>query len=310
MLQTSGSIGVYAILWAFMIVAVIQDAPYWVVLCGIIPAAFVLVRIFILFHDCCHGSFFPSSLANRIVGHITGILTFTPFEAWRRSHLMHHATNAQLDHRGIGDVWTMTAREYRDSPLRVRAKYRLFRNPFIMFLLGPILIFLWKNRFSGKDASRKERISTLFTNLAILGIVAGGSVTIGIVPFILIQLPVIFIAGVIGVWLFYVQHQFDPGYWARDGNWSEVDAALEGSSFYDMPVFFQWLFGNIGIHHIHHLHPRIPNYRLRNCYFENPGVQLTSPLTVKRSLKSIRMNLWDESRKRYISFLEYNRLYG
>lgn len=302
LLQVVSTLFAYAGLWTAIILSVQHGLSLWVPAMVIVPTSFVLVRIFVLFHDCCHGSLFPGRKLNVVAGHITGVLAFTPYEAWRRSHLRHHATNAQLDHRGTGDVWTMTVREYRDSPPALRLRYRFFRSPFVMFLLGPIYIFFLKNRFLGCRSTRQTRRSTIITNLGLAAVFAGGAALAGFVPFLLLHLAAMYVAAVIGIWLFYVQHQFVPGYWAHDEDWTEVDAAIRGSSFYAIPSFFQWLFANIGIHHIHHLLPRIPNYRLSACYRDNPEVQVSTPLSLRDSLLSLNMKLWDESRKEYVSF--------
>ena len=293
-----------------MIFTVVQSYPYWITFLVAIPASFLHIRIFILFHDCCHGSLFPNQKTNIFFGYLTGILTYTPFESWKRSHLKHHATNSQLDHRGVGDVWTMTVGEYTEASSWLKLRYRLFRNPLVMFLIGPVYIFIFKYRFSTKGAVWKERKSTIITNIGLLAILVGVSLIVGFVPFILMLLPVTVFAGMMGIWLFYVQHQFAPGYWAHDEEWSELDAALKGASFYNLPRLFQWLFANIGIHHIHHLLPRIPNYRLRRCYSENPEVHIAQPLTIGKSLRSLRMKLWDEPSGEFLSFRAVRRQLG
>jgi len=276
--------------------------PYWGTLVFAIPAAGLLVRLFIVFHDCCHGSFLRSRRATRTIGTILGVLTFTPFGDWRHAHGIHHSSSGNLDRRGVGDIWTMTVKEYQQSSRWKRLQYRLFRNPLVMFGLGPIYTFLIQNRFPGSYATKGERANVALTNGAILAVAAVATLTIGIVPYLLIQLPVIVIAGVGGIWLFYVQHQFDPSYWARDGEWESVDAALHGSSYYRLPPVLQWLSGNIGLHHIHHLLPRIPNYRLQQCLEEIPELRLERPLTIARSIRSVRLNLWDEANGELVSF--------
>lgn len=302
LLQTVATIVVYICLWALMILSIVRGNAYVLALIIALPCAFAHIRIFILFHDCCHGSLFPSRRANILAGHITGILTFTNYETWRRSHLKHHATNAQLDHRGTGDVWTMTVREYQSASGWTRFRYRLYRNPLVMFLAGPIYLFVLKYRFSGSRASVKERISTMATNAGLVAIMVTVGSQIGFPQFISLQLPVLLMSGMIGIWLFYIQHQFDPGYWSRDQDWDEVSAAFRGSSYYDIPRFFQWTFGHIGIHHLHHLLPRIPNYNLRACYEENREVQIDNRLSVRKSLSSLRMKLWHEAENRFVSF--------
>ena len=292
----------YFALWVLMVHTVHQRYSYWITLALVVVAAALLVRIFIFFHDCCHGSFFASRRANRILGYISGILTFTPYEDWRRSHAGHHATAGDLDRRGVGDIWTLTVKEYLAAPRPKRLAYQLFRNPVVMFGLGPAVVFLIAQRFSHKGARKRERYSVIFTNLAILAIIGMAGLTIGLRAYLLIQLPIMLIAGAIGVWLFYVQHQFEGVYWARHEAWDPMRAALEGSSYYRLPEVLQWFTGNIGLHHIHHLRPRIPNYNLQQCYNDVPAMQAVEPLTIRRSIKSLWMNLWDEEQQKLASF--------
>ncbi|MGD8518247.1 MAG: fatty acid desaturase [Anaerolineae bacterium] len=292
----------YIGLWILMVYTVNTGVSYWVTLALAVVAAALLVRIFIFFHDCGHGSFFPSPRANTLVGYISGILTFTPYHDWRIAHAKHHATAGNLDRRGVGDVWTMTVEEYQAAPRRTQIAYRLFRNPLIMFGLGPAVSFLIGQRFYRKGSKKRERRSVLITNVAILAILVLASLTIGLGTYLLIQLPIILIAGTLGFWLFYVQHQYEDVYWARNGVWDPVKAALQGSSYYKLPKVLQWLTGNIGLHHIHHLRPRIPNYKLQACYDQVPAMRVVTPLTIATSLRSLRMNLWDEERQKLVSF--------
>ena len=300
--QLVNTLGPYIGLWILMVYAIKAGVSYWVILALAVVAAAFLVRIFIFFHDCCHGSFFSSSRANTALGYLTGIATFTPYHSWRRSHAQHHATSGNLDRRGVGDIWTMTVEEYQAAPRRTRIAYRLYRNPLFMFGFGPAVSFLIAQRFFSKGAKRRERVSVLVTNLAILAIVVLASLTIGFWTYVLIQLPIILVAGALGIWLFYVQHQYEGVYWARGEAWSFTKAALEGSSYYRLPKVLQWFTGNIGLHHIHHLRPRIPNYRLQECYDQVPAMQAVQPLTIGKSLKSVRMNLWDEEQQVLVSF--------
>ena len=292
----------YIALWALMIYSIRAGFSYWLTLPLILLAAALQVRIFIFFHDCGHGSFFASPRANTIVGYVTGILTFTPYHDWRRAHAKHHATAGDLDRRGWGDVWTMTVEEYLVAPRVKRLAYRLFRNPLLMFGLGPALIFLITQRFPHKGAKKREIISVIITDLAILAIVVVASLTIGLRTYLLIQLPILLIAGVFGLWLFYVQHQYEGVYWARHEVWDPIKAALQGSSYYKLPKVLQWFSGNIGLHHIHHLRPRIPNYSLQRCYDAIPAMREVEPLTFLKSLGSLRMNLYDEGQQRLVSF--------
>jgi acyl-lipid omega-6 desaturase (Delta-12 desaturase) len=292
----------YGVLWALMLHAVQQGYPYWITLALAVIAAGVLVRIFILFHDCCHGSFFSSRRANTILGYVSGILIFTPFEDWRHAHAVHHATAGDLDRRGTGDIWTMTTEEYLAAPRRKRLAYRIYRNPFILFIPGPVLLFLFFQRFSTKGAKERERNSVALTNLAILLVVVVASFTIGLRTYLLIQFPVIVIAGSLGLWLFYLQHQFEKVYWARHEFWDPVRVALEGSSYLKLPKILQWFTGNIGLHHIHHARPTIPNYNLQRCFDNVPAFQAVEPLTIRTSLKSLGLGLYDEKQKKLISF--------
>lgn len=292
----------YCALWVLMLYTLRQGYSYWITLTLAVVAGGILVRVFILFHDCCHGSFFESRRANTILGYISGILTFTPFEDWRYAHGVHHATAGNLDRRGLGDIWTMTTEEYRAAPLRKRLAYRAYRNPFILFVPGPVLLFLYFQRFSSKGARKRERNGVVFTNLSVLAVVGIASLTIGFQTYLLIQLPVILIAGALGLWLFYVQHQFESVYWARNEFWDLTKVALEGSSYYKLPKMLQWVTGNIGLHHIHHIRANIPNYNLQACFDAIQAFQAVEPLTIRTSLKSLRLALYDEKQKKMVSF--------
>jgi len=298
----------YFAIAGLMVYSVVNEWPYWSTLAMALPAVLFLIRNFIIFHDCTHGSFMPSDRANRIVGFFTGALAFTAFEPWRRSHLTHHATNGQLDHRGIGDVMTMTFEEYQAASRWKRLQYRLYRHPFVMFFLGSIYTFLILNRFQGLRGTPAERRSVLLTNAAIASIAVLVSVFFGFGTYVAVQLPIIFVAGVFGIWLFYVQHQFDPGYWAHDEDWDSIDAAMKGASHYNLPSVLRWFTGNIGIHHIHHLRPRIPSYALHRAYVATPEAHVEQPLTFWRSLAAVRYNLWSEMQSRFLSFRQAARI--
>ncbi len=299
----------YLLTWAAMIYTVKQGYSYWVTLPLTIIAGFLMVRIFIFFHDCCHESFFTSRKANRIFGYITGVLTFAPFDEWRRAHNVHHATSGDLDRRGTGDVWTMTVKEYKAASPLTRLGYRLYRNPLVMFGLGPVFLFLVSMRMPQKDSKKKERQSVLLTNLILLALVLTMGFALGFTDYLKIQLPVLFTAGFLGIWMFYVQHQFEEVYWEKNETWDPVKAAILGSSYYKLPKILQWLTGNIGLHHIHHLRPRIPNYHLQACYDAIPELQQSAPeITLRTSLKSLFMNLWDEETRRMVSFRKYKSL--
>lgn len=292
----------YLALWALMICTVHYGYPYWVTLALSLLAAGFLVRMFILFHDCCHGSFFSAKWANGLLGTVAGVLTFTPYKAWRWEHNMHHATSGDLDRRGTGDINTLTVAEYRASPFFRRLAYRAYRNPLVMFGLGPAFIFLFNFRFWPKGGKRSERISVLVTDIALAGILLLASLTIGLKTYLAIQLPIILIGGAAGIWLFYVQHQFEKTYWAPHKIWNSMAAAIEGSSFYRLPKVFQWFSGNIGLHHVHHLRPRIPNYNLQRCYDAVTALHAVAPLTLLGSLRGLWLHLWDERQQKMVSF--------
>jgi acyl-lipid omega-6 desaturase (Delta-12 desaturase) len=295
----------YAAIWYLMYLSL--SVSYWLTLVLAVVAAGLVVRLFIIFHDCGHLSFFKSKTANRFWGFITGILTFTPHDYWWNEHAQHHASAGNLDHRGIGDIWTMTAREYLKAPLKKRLLYRLVRNPICLFLVGPPIMFIICRRFPKLNAGWKKARSTVLTNLGILGMGLMISALIGWKAYVLIQLPVLAMAACMGVWLFYVQHQFEGVYWERQPDWDYVDEALKGSSYYKLPAVLQWFSGNIGFHHIHHLSPRIPNYFLERCYKENPLFQQITPVTFWASFKSLNYRLWDEDNNQLISFNEFKK---
>jgi omega-6 fatty acid desaturase (delta-12 desaturase) len=290
----------YIVLWILMVRSL--AVSYWLTLALAVPAAGFLVRIFIFFHDCGHGSFFKSQRANDILGIITGILTFTPYYAWRRAHAIHHATAGDLDRRGVGDIWTLTVQEYLAAPTWKRLAYRIFRFPPVTFLIGPIVVFLILQRFPTGEKAPRERLSVWATDLALLGVAALMSALIGLPAYLLIQMPVMVIAGAAGVWLFYVQHQFEDTYWERHANWDFATSAMQGASFYRLPKVLQWFSGNIGFHHIHHLSPKIPNYKLPACFAANPIFQQVTPITLRSSLKSLGLHLWDEESRRLVGF--------
>ncbi|HET6420660.1 MAG TPA: fatty acid desaturase [Geobacteraceae bacterium] len=292
----------YFLLLILMAYTVRHGYSYWITLALAVAAAAILTRIFIFFHDCTHGSFFASPRWNRNLGYVCGILTFTAFHDCRRAHAAHHIRAGDLDRRGFGDIWTLTVEEYLTAPVLTRLGYRLYRNPFIMFGLGPGYYFLLRNRLPTKGAKKRDVYSIIFTNLAILAIAAAASLTIGFKTYVLVQLPTLLIAATIGVWLFYIQHQFEWVYWARHAEWDPMRAALEGASYYKLPKVLQWITGNIGIHHVHHVRPGIPNYHLQQCCNDIPALQSVRPLTIRNSLKSLRLNLWDEKRKKLVSF--------
>ncbi len=290
----------YALLWFAMVRALV--ASYWAMLPIAILAAGFLVRIFIIFHDCGHGSFFKARRANNTTGVIAGLLLLTPYRHWRWQHALHHGTAGDLDRRGSGDIWTLTVQEYLNSSRWRRMAYRLARNPFVLFSIAPLYVFVIHHRFAASTAPTRERRSVHRTNLALLGITLGMSAVIGLKSFLLIQLTVSALAGALGLWLFYVQHQFEGAFWSRSADWNYAAAALRGSSFYKLPRILQWFTGNIGFHHIHHLSPRIPNYHLQKCHEADAFFGTIKPVTLLASLKFLTFRLWDEQRNRFVSF--------
>lgn len=298
--QIINSVLPYFGLLALMVISL--EYSYWLTLGLAVPAAGFLVRIFIIFHDCGHGSFFKSKKANAIVGFITGVLTLTPYEHWRHDHAIHHASVSNLDRRGTGDIMTLTVNEYLALPRIKQLGYRILRHPLVMFFIGPPLLFIFGHRLPRRDAGKQERFSVYWTNLAILIVVLILAFTIGLRTFFLVQAPVFLLAFSVGVWLFYVQHQFEGTYWEKRESWDFETAALKGSSYYKLPRILQWFSGNIGFHHIHHLSPRIPNYNLEKCQNENSIFKDIKPLTLRSSFKSIRLNLWDEEQRQLVSF--------
>ncbi len=298
--QIVNSMVPYFALWGLMIWSL--GVSYWITLALALIAAGFLTRIFINFHDCTHGSFFGSRRANQLVEFITGVLTFTPFRQWKQQHALHHATSGDLERRGTGDIWTLTVQEYLQASLWKRFAYRLLRSPFVLFVIAPLYLFLIHHRFPSWAVGKRERRGVYWTNGAILAIVLLMSMTIGIKAYLMIQLPIMVFAGVVGVWLFYEQHQFEGVYWQRRPEWNFVEAALRGSSFYKLPKLLQWFSGNIGFHHIHHLSPAIPNYSLEKAHEQNPIFQEVPPITLWSSFKSLSFRLWDEQRAKLVGF--------
>jgi acyl-lipid omega-6 desaturase (Delta-12 desaturase) len=284
------------------------SVSYWLALIPIVMAAGFLVRTFIIFHDCTHHSFFKSRRANRFVGTITGVLTLFPFDQWGHEHSVHHATSGNLDKRGTGDIWTLTVDEYLAAPLKTRIAYRFYRNPLVMFGLGPIYVFVLKNRFNRKGARKKEILNTYLTNVILVALVALLCWAVGWQTFLLIQGSIFMISGAAGIWLFYVQHTFEDSYFEEDKDWEYVKAAVEGSSFYKLPKLMQWLTGNIGFHHVHHLSPRVPNYKLEEAHKNTLPLQHVPTITLATSLRSLRFRLWDEERKNFVSFKDVKEL--
>lgn len=297
--QVANTLIPFFVLWYAM--ARLIDISYWLTLLLVVPTAAFMVRGFIIFHDCCHGSFFKTQKANDRLGLLLGVLMFTPYFMWKHEHAIHHATAGDLDRRGIGDVWTMTVDEYMTAPWWKKIAYRIMRNPFILFTVGSFGVFAFAQRFASPGAGKRERNSVIWTNLAILGIIGWLMIEIGWKAFLMIQVPLLLVAASAGVWLFYVQHNFDPTYWERHDKWEFFKAGMAGSSFYRLPRILQWFSGNIGFHHIHHLSPKIPNYKLEQCYRENPLFQI-EPLTFMEGFKGLFYRLWDEKRQMLVGF--------
>jgi omega-6 fatty acid desaturase (delta-12 desaturase) len=290
----------YVGLWVLIVYSL--SVSYWLTAFLILLAAGFLVRLFIIFHDCGHGSYFKAQKANRMVGMFFGILAFTPYDKWHNQHMRHHGSVGNLDKRGVGDVWTMTKEEYLACNKWNRLKYRIYRNPLVMFGIGSLYVFLIQNRLTEKGVTRKERLNVNFTNAALLLIFTIMSLAIGFGTFVIIQLSILYIAAISGLWLFYLQHQYEDVSWFRNKEWNYRTVALEGSSFVKFPKLLQWFSGNIGFHHIHHLNARIPNYYLNKCYRENKIFKEVKPVTFLLALKSLRLRLWDEQIQKMVSF--------
>ncbi|TAE78155.1 MAG: fatty acid desaturase [Verrucomicrobia bacterium] len=298
--QLGNTLVPYALLWVLMFHAL--RVSWWLVVPLAILAGAFLIRTFVIFHDCTHGSFFKSKRANEVTGFVAGLLTITPFHQWRFEHSVHHSAAGDLDRRGIGDVWTLTVQEYLAASRWRRFSYRVFRNPIVLFGIAPLLLFLVVNRIPVKEANSTVRRWVWITNLALL-LMAGGLASVyGLANYLAIQGIAIAVASIAGVWLFYVQHQFEDVYWERRPDWDFAQAALAGSSFYRLPKVLQWFSGNIGYHHIHHLSPRIPNYRLAQAHAAEPMFQQVRPLTLRASVKSLGFRLWDEENRRLTGY--------
>ncbi|MCC1495005.1 fatty acid desaturase [Cognatishimia sp. F0-27] len=296
-------VGLWALAWWSMSVS------YWLtVVIALVNAGFLL-RLFIIQHDCGHGAFFNNRTLSDWLGRVLGVLTLTPYDVWRRSHAIHHSAAGHLDRRGIGDVHTLTVDEYRALPWRSRMLYRLYRNPVVLFGLGPSYVFLAENRIPVCFLSQaKHWFSAMCTNAALIAALGVIFYFGGLMPILLIFLPSTILAATAGVWLFYVQHQFEHTHWEGEEEWQLQEAALHGSSHYVMPAVLQWLSGNIGIHHVHHLYSRIPFYRLPEVLRDHPVLSEHNRLTIPESLATARLHLWDEKNKRLLSFAQARSL--
>ncbi len=300
--QIINSFGPYLLMWPVMYYSL--QVSYLLTLALAILTAGFQVRMFIIFHDCGHESFFRSSRANKIVGTILGSLTFTPYAYWHKEHHIHHNTVGNLDKRGHGDITTLTVKEYQELSNGKKLYYRIYRNPVTIFLLAPFILFVIWFRIPKKSMDRPGRYSVIISDLIIAAFSAGMILLMGWKAFLLIQLPVIYLATGAGVWLFYVQHQFEDVIWTRQEEWDYKQMALEGSSFLKFPRILQWFSGNIGFHHIHHLSPKIPNYNLEKCHKSSPLFETIKPVTFVSSMRTINLRLWDEDANRLISFAQ------
>ena len=296
------------LLWVLMWLSL--DVGYWLTLLLAVPAAGFLVRLFMIQHDCGHGAFFRNRGVNDWVGRLLGVLTLTPYDYWKRNHAVHHATSSNLDRRGIGDIETLTVEEYLSRSLLGRLSYRIYRNAIVMFGFGAAYLFLLQHRlpFHQMRDGWRPWVSTMATNAAIALAVAAMISLVGTCAFLLVHLPIMLLAASIGVWLFYVQHQFEDVMWTRDHSWVQQRAALSGSSYYDLPTVLSWFTANIGIHHVHHLNSRIPCYRLPQVLHDHPELKKVGRLTFLESLRGVRLSLWCESRQKLVSFADLSRI--
>jgi len=298
--QLINSIIPFIAIWILMVYSL--NWSYWITLALAFPAAGFMVRIFIIFHDCGHKSFFKAPHWNEWVGFVTGLFSFTPYHKWHRSHNKHHATVGNLDKRGVGDVMTMTVQEFKNASKGRQLFYRLYRHPLIMLGIGAPYIFIIQNRLFARDVQAREKRNVIVTNLTLLAIIVGLSFWIGFTNVLIIQLPILYIASIWGTWLFYMQHQFEGVHWYRDIDWDFETVALYGSSFYKLPRVIQWFSGNIGFHHVNHLSSRIPNYKLEKCHRENSLFSQVKPVTLGSSVRSLKLRLWDEDKAKLVNF--------
>jgi len=304
LLDLAASVVAYLGLMATMFV--VFQISYLIVLVLAIPTAGFLVRTFIVFHDCAHGSFMCSKRANATLGAVLGVVLYTPFAWWRHEHSVHHATTGDLDKRGVGDIQTLTVDEYRARTWWGRLQYRLFRNPLVMFVFGPIWVLLIGQRLITREMRPRLRHSVLGTDLALAVLIGGLCWLVGWKEFLVVQGPPVLLAGGVGIWLFYVQHQFEDAYWQTSETWSFDDAALQGSSHLELPPILRFFTGNIGLHHIHHLSARIPNYNLQAAHQAGRFESVTT-LSLRDGIRAVRLKLWDQNRHRLVTFREATR---
>ena len=300
--QLASTAVLFAGAWAVMYLSL--GVSYWLTLLLAVPAAFLLIRLFIVQHDCGHGAFFRSPWVADFVGSIIGVLTLTPYHYWKKTHAMHHATSGNLEHRGFGDIDTLTVDEYLALSRWARFKYRVYRHPTVLFGVGAVMHFFVRHRLPTivPRTWTRERRSILWTDVGLAGFIVLMGVLLGFRQFFLVHVPLMALSGSIGVWLFYVQHQFEPTYWEHDDHWVYEDAALAGSSYYRLPRVLQWATGNIGLHHVHHLNARIPNYRLQEVLDSVPELRRVTTLTLRDSFRCVRLALWDERERKLVRF--------
>jgi acyl-lipid omega-6 desaturase (Delta-12 desaturase) len=302
LLDLATSVVPYLLLLVLMYMAV--DSSPLLVLALSVPAGGFLLRTFIVFHDCAHGSFLPSKRANAWLGTAVGLLVYESFINWRHSHAVHHATAGDLDRRGVGDVHTLTVAEFRDLSRRGRLGYRLFRSPLVMFTVGPLYALVLQPRLVPRTARPRIRRSVIVTNVALAVALTALCLSLGWREVLFVQGPSMLLAGAAGVWLFYVQHQFEDTYWQSADDWSYAEAALRGSSYLKLPRLLQFFSGNIGLHHVHHLNAKIPNYNLQRAHDENPIFHDVPTLSAWDGMRAVRFKLWDEGRGRLVTFAE------
>ncbi len=299
--QLANTLIPYAVLWFLMVRAL--QVSIWLMLPLAVLAGGFLMRVFIFFHDCGHNSFFPTTQANRRIGSLLGVLVFTPGGQWWHSHALHHATSGNLDKRGDGDVTMLTLEEFYDSALLQRLGYKFFRNPLIMFGLGPIFMFFLMHRLPLPHYGKKQTLSVVWTNLGILALATAISLVIGLKAYLIIQFTVMWLAGMAGIFMFYLQHQFEESYWERNRNWNYVASALLGASYFHLPRLLQWFTGNIGFHHIHHLSPRIPNYNLEKVHTGSPLIQKwTHEISLSEGFETVKYKVWHELGKKMVTW--------
>lgn len=300
--QLASGLALFTVAWGLAYASL--SVGYWLTLLLSVPTAFLLIRLFIIQHDLGHGAFFRSNRAAEIVGSVLGVLTLTPYHYWKKTHALHHATSGNLEHRGFGDIDTLTMEEYLARSRWERFKYRAYRHPLTLFVIGAAFHFFIRHRIPTivPREWRRERRSIIWTNVGLLVLVVGAGMVLGFKQVAMVHLPIALFSCSLGVWLFYVQHQFEPTYWEHDENWEYDAAALEGSSYYQLPKLLQWATGNIGLHHVHHLNARIPNYRLQQVHDAHPELTRVTTLTLRDSIRCMRLALWDEEARKLVPF--------